>query len=77
MSGHLDFLEFVVGYCKYNCAVTIIFGVLRKYRYVVFVFYFFGVGPGIVDVNLNAKGLEFVADVDGAGVADVGAVFIN
>jgi hypothetical protein len=77
MPGHIDFLEFVVGYCKYNCAVTIIFRVLRKYRYVVFMFHLIGIGPGVVDVNINAKGLEFMADIDGAGIADVGAVFIN
>ena len=44
---------------------------------VVFVEHLFGVGPGVVDVDLGAVLLEFVDDVDHSGVADVGAVLFE
>jgi len=62
---------------KDDGVVAIAGGVFGEDIDAVFVFYFFGICPGVVDVNINAKGLEFVVDVDGAGVADIGTVFLE
>jgi hypothetical protein len=43
----------------------------------VFVFGFFGVDPGIVDLDTGAVPLEFLHDVDHAGVAEVRAVLLE
>src|SRR3569623_1828296 len=44
---------------------------------IVFVFDLVRVGPWVVNVHLRVKAFELFDDVDGAGVADVGAVFLE
>ena len=60
-----------------SCVVVVGGGELGEAVEVIFVQHLFGVGPGVVDVDLGTVLLEFVDDVDHSGVVDVGEVLLE
>src|SRR6056297_2433064 len=75
-SGVAEGAEFVVGDGEGYGVVGVVgrgFGQVQA----VFVFCFFGVGPGVVDVDFEVVVLERLDDVDDSGVSEVGAVFLE
>src|SRR6056297_1072975 len=75
-SGVGEFSEFVVGDGEGYGVVGVVgrgFGQVQA----VFVSCFFGVGPGVVDVDFEVVVLQRLDDVDDSGVSEVRAVFLE
>jgi len=75
-----DFVaEFFVGYGQYHGIVTV-FMTIGQFLYgadTILMHHFFGIGPGIVYINLYVVALQVTDDVDHFGIANVGAVFLK
>jgi hypothetical protein len=74
MCEHVYLLKFVVCNSQFYRSVTILAGIICEDIQSVFLLHFLWIGPGVVDIYFHAAGEEFVVDVGGAGVADIGAV---
>ena len=77
VGGDVEALEFAVGYGGDGGVEFAVVGELVDYFEAIFAANGFGVGPGVVDGDVEVVFLQGFDDVNDFGVANVGAVFFE